>query len=310
MIAYTLARRAALRLAPIAALALLAAPLSAQWISISTHQKDKAPYYHGDRPVTGATIAWTPITTPAMRALFTRNGEAPSGEMQTLLDSLNARLATMMGQGPRIPDERLASIFGDGAPEVIFGCEPEFAGEAARTGKYYHSAGCKDLEKNEEPHNALIVHNPSKKWRQRAAAELVQDSARYLLLVSLRIGDQYPWSGWSGKGVRLGTGYDASLPWLSAVDRPVTVVQLVGTIVNQEGKVVRSGAEGLLASKPGAIVTLLGGQQAVSDRQLAELVFGTRREDLPGAPLAWEIALRTLVSELTNRDPASLTAAR
>jgi hypothetical protein len=298
------------RALPIVALALVASELPAQWVSSSTHQKDKPPYYQGKRPEVGATIAWTPIMTPTMRAAFTRNGEAPSGEMRMLLDSLNTRLAAMLGNAPRVPDDRLADLLAEksGAPEITFGCEPEFAGEAARVGKYYHSAGCKEPEKDQGLHNALMVQHPSKQWRERAAAEMGRDSARYLLLVSLRIGDQYPWSGWSGKGVRLGTGYDASLPWLSAIDRPVTVVQLVGTLVNAEGKVVRSGAEGLLASKPGALATLLGGQQAVSDRQLAELVFATRRDDLPGQPLAWEVALRTLVSELTNRDAAVLGA--
>jgi hypothetical protein len=227
--------------------------------------------------------------------------------MQLLLDTLNARLAQLMGESPRLPDERLATLL-DGAPEIVFGCEPEFASEASRVGKYYHSAGCKDLEKGTEPHNALIVQHPTKKWRERATASLAQDSAQYLLLLSLRVGDQYPWSGWNGKGVRLGSGYDASLPWLSAVDRPVTVVQLVGTVVNREGKVVRSGAEGLFASKPGALVTLLGAQQAVSDNQLVELLLATRRSDLPGSPPAWEVGLRTLVAELTNRDPVVIGA--
>jgi hypothetical protein len=299
------------RLAPLAALALAAAELPAQWgVSSRTYQKDKPPYYQGKRPPVGARIAWTPVATPTMRAAFTRAGEAPSGEMRTLLDSINGRLAAMMGAGPRVADERLPALLGEksGAPEIVFGCEPEFAGEAVRVGKYYHSAGCEEPEKDQQPRNALIVQNPTKQWRQVAATTIAGDSAQYLLLLSLRIGDQYPWSGWSGKGVRLGTGYDLSLPWLSAVDRPVTVVQLVGTVVDREGKVVRSGAEGLLASKPGALATLLGGQQAVSDRQLAELVFATRRDDLPGQPMAWEIALRTLVSELTNRDPAELAS--
>lgn len=303
MTSRTLARR----VLPLALLAVAGTELSAQWgVSTRTYQKDEPPYYQGKRPAVGARIAWTPVATPTMRAAFTRGGEAPSGEMRTLLDSINGRLAGMMGAALRVDDERLPALLGEksGAPEIVFGCEPAFAGEATRVGTYYHSAGCEEPERDEQRRNALIVQNPTKGWREVAATAIAADSAQYLLLLSLRIGDQYPWTGWRGKGVRLGTGYDLPLPWLSAVDRPVTVVQLVGTVVNREGKVVRSGAEGLLASKPGALVTLLGGQQAASDRQLAELVFATRRDDLPGQPLAWEIALRTLVSELTNRDPA------
>jgi hypothetical protein len=189
---------------------------------------------------------------------------------------------------------------------VRFGCPAEFSGQATRVGRWYHSAGCEDPKEGEGRYNALIVTQGSKKWKGRAATAMAQDSAQLLLLLSLEVSDQYPWSGWRGKGVRLGTGYDVSLPWLSAVDRPVTVVQLVGTIVNHEGKVVRSGAEGLYAAKPGALTTLLGGQQAVSDRQLVEILAGTRRDDLPGTPPVWEVALRTLVSELTNRDPVAI----
>ena len=294
------------RALPLAAVALLAADLSAQY-STSGHQKDKAPYYHGKRPPVGARIAWLPVMTPATRAAFTKRGDAPSGTMQALLDTLNASLAAMLKGAPRVSDDRLATLV-EGAPEIRFGCEQELFGEAVRTGKWYHSAGCVEPEDKTNLHNSLWIQTGTKDWRKRAATAMAGDSADYLLMLSLRIGDQYPWSGWSGKGVRLGSGYDATLPWLSAVDRPVTVVQLVGTVVDREGKIVRSGAEGLLASKPGALATLLGGQQAVSDRQLAELVFATRRDDLPGQPLAWEIALRTLVSELTNRDPAGLAS--
>lgn len=296
------------RALPLAAVALIAAPLAspleAQY-STSGHQKDKPPYYHGKRTPVGARIAWAPVLTPATRAAFTRRGDAPSGPMQALLDTLNASLAAMMKDAPRVSDERLATLI-EGSPEIRFGCEQELFGEATRTGQWYHSAGCVEPEDKNLLRNSLWVQSGTKDWRKRAAAAMAGDSAQYLLLLSLRIGDQYPWSGWRGKGIRLGTGYDAELPWLSAVDKPVTVVQLVGTVVDREGKPVRSGAEGLFASKPGGITFLLGGQQAVSDKQLAELLAATRREDLPGKPQAWEVALRTLVSELTNQDPVAL----
>ena len=292
------------RLAPLAAVALLAAPLAAQY-STTGHQKDKPPYYHGDRPAVGARIAWTPLVTPLTEAKFTKRGEAPSAEMQALLDTLNATLAGYMKDAPRVDDERFATLF-KGAPEIRFGCEQELFGTPARTGQWYHSAGCVEPEDKNNLRNSLWVQSGTKDWRKRAAAAMAPDSAQYLLMLSLRIGDQYPWSGWRGKGIRLGTGYDAELPWLSAVDRPVTVVQLVGALVNREGKVVRSGAEGLFAAKPGTLSFLLGAQQAVSDKQLVELLVATRRDDLPGQPPAWEAALRTLVAELTNRDVVAL----
>lgn len=292
------------RALPLAAVALLAGDLAAQY-STTGHQKDKPPYYHGKRPATGARIAWTPVQTPATRAFAAKRGDAPSAEMQMLLDTLNASLAAMLKGAPRVTDERLATLV-QGAPEIRFGCEQELFGEGARVGQWYHSAGCVEPEDRNILRNSLWVQTGTKDWRKRAAAAMEADSAQHLLMISLRIGDQYPWSGFRGKGIRLGTGYDAELPWLSAVDKPVTVVQLVGTIVDREGKPVRSGAEGLFAAKPGSIAFLLGAQQAVSDKQLVELLVATRRTDMPGEPLAWEVALRTLVSELTNQDPVVL----
>lgn len=293
-------------LAAIALVALPASPLHAQFVSTSRHQKDKPPYYHGDRPVAGARILWAPLSAPAMRAFGTKRGDAPSAEMQMLLDTLNARLAAMMGDSPRLTSEAMASLAKDG-PRVTFGCEeePGFGSEGVRVGTHYHAADCVDLEKGQDPHNALAITGATKTWRKQAGAVLAADSARYMLLLALRVGEQYPWSGWRGKGLRLGTGYDVEVPWLSAVDKPVTVVQLVGTLLDRDGRPVRSGAEGLFASKPGTLSFLLGGQEAVSDKQLVELLVATRRDDLPGQPPAWEVALRTLVSELTNRDVGS-----
>ena len=58
----------------------------------------------------------------------------PAPEMRTLLDSLNGRLAAMMGGGPRVADERLAALLGEksGAPEIVFGCEPDAVPQARR----------------------------------------------------------------------------------------------------------------------------------------------------------------------------------
>jgi hypothetical protein len=44
----------------------------------------------------------------------------------------------------------------------------------------------------------------------------------------------------------------------------------------------------------------MGGQMLVSDDDIAQLRMA-RREDLPGQPLVWQVALRTLVGQLTGR---------
>ncbi len=47
-------------------------------------------------------------------------------------------------------------------------------------------------------------------------------------------------------------------------------------------------------------VSSVGGQELVTDEDVAGLL-AARREDLPGAPLAWEVGLRTLIERLVGR---------
>ena len=44
----------------------------------------------------------------------------------------------------------------------------------------------------------------------------------------------------------------------------------------------------------------IGGQEILRDEDVAQ-VRTLRREDLPGRPLAWQVALRQLLAQLTGR---------
>lgn len=50
-----------------------------------------------------------------------------------------------------------------------------------------------------------------------------------------------------GKKVVLGTGYEEGIKFLSAEDKPVEVLQVTGMLLNREGNIIRSGAEGIVA---------------------------------------------------------------
>ena len=80
----------------------------------------------------------------------------------------------------------------------------------------------------------------------------------------------------------------------------MSVVQLTGALVDTTGRAIRIGAEGMLAHRTPFIASALGAQALISDEDIGR-PRTARREDLPGRPLVWHIALRTLVGQLTGR---------
>ena len=76
--------------------------------------------------------------------------------------------------------------------------------------------------------------------------------------------------------------------------------QLSGAAVGSDGRAVRIGAEGLIAKRTGIVASGLGMQALISDEDV-ERLRTLRREDLPGQPLVWQVALRHLIADLTGR---------
>ncbi|HUF25706.1 MAG TPA: hypothetical protein VMM18_01895 [Gemmatimonadaceae bacterium] len=121
------------------------------------------------------------------------------------------------------------------------------------------------------------------------------------ILITLEVGQywtrQVSWRG--DKQVELGTGYVQDVPWLTSLDAPVQVLQLTGVRIDRDGLAIRIGAEGLLARRTNLVLSGFGVQSLLSEDDVAR-VRTMRREDLPGAPLVWQVALRTLVGELSG----------
>ena len=279
----------------ILALPLLALGACASATTTRVYQMDRAPYYRGDVPASGARLAIAPVAAPAVR---TWRGEATtSPQLRALLDTIDARLSTLVA-GSRVADVALL----EGAPRVRFGCDaPDEPTTSVHGGLY--SPGCNEVDdETTGRHNQLDVTTGTKAWRERVAAILDSAGADHLLIVSVEMSDQWPvQKGWSmAKEVRLGTGYAVGIPWLSSLSNPVSVVQLTGLVVDRTGRVRRSGAEGMLAVQTGSAASLMGIQKAVSDEDLARLRVGQRRSELPGAPLVWEAALETLVAQVAG----------
>jgi len=134
---------------------------------------------------------------------------------------------------------------------------------------------------------------------------LVGTGADRVLVVSLEIGQMLlRQQGLRGnKELELGTGHTVRLPWLTSLETPVAVLQLTGALVDADGKAIRIGAEAFQAKRTPFLASSAGAQALLVDEDVAE-ARTRRRDDLPDHPLAWQVALRFLVSQLTGREPA------
>ena len=204
-------------------------------------------------------------------------------DMNAYLDSLGASVRVVPASAP--PGR---------SPDVMFSCETTPDGDCA-------TADEGALGDREEKMR-LAVARPSAEWTAWLGTALDAAGASRALLLTLEIGDyrmtQKSWRG--DKAVFLGTGYSVNAPWLTSLETPVNVLQLTGALIDRDGKAVRIGAEGLLARRTRLLVSSIGGQELISDEDVQRL-RNARRDDLPGQPLVWQVALRNLVAQLTGR---------
>lgn len=161
-------------------------------------------------------------------------------------------------------------------------------------------------EHDEYPPMALYLDKPTREWRQSFTGMMNEEQADYAILLWLGL-TEYPKAdkGLFKKKVVLGTGYEREIRFLSAVDKPVEVLQLTGVLLDKNGNVVRAGAEGFLHEDSPFWVQVLEAGTTVDDRAIRKLFTEEVREDLPGRPLAWKVAVENLVKQLTQRNRIS-----
>ena len=253
---------------------------------------ERPPFYAGAPVTSQGRIGHLPIAYQrgtTQESMFEPANESGSPiaallrDMNAYLDSLgvSVRVAVSPSMSGRVPD-------------VMFSCETTPDGECATADE--------GMLGDREEKMRLAVARPSAEWTAWLGSALDAAGASRALLLTLEIGDyrmtQKSWRG--DKAVFLGTNYSVNVPWLTSLETPVNVLQLTGALLDRDGKAVRIGAEGLLARRTRLLVSSVGGQELISDEDVQRL-RAARREELPGQPLVWQVALRTLVAQLTGR---------
>jgi hypothetical protein len=208
----------------------------------------------------------------------------PDTPIARLLADMNAYLDSL-GWTPALPS---ATAFRGTPPNVMFDCSTDNVSDCERS--------------NNSGRMRLAIGRPSKDWIADASAALTAANAGRLVLITLEGANywvqQVNWRG--SKEIELGTRYSVPVPWLTSLDDPVSVLQLTGAVVGPDGKAIRIGAEGLLARRTSLILSAINAQTLITDEDVENLRT-LRREDLPGKPLVWQVAMQNLLAQLTGK---------
>jgi len=273
------------------------------------------PYYAGQRMVdvsrAAGAIGHLPVAYQpgaSHEAMFDpRDGSGSA--VDVFLEEVNAYLDSL-GVSRRLVEGRRVSAVAHadtrGAPDVRFGCAPEFGvpgNDCAERGDSALGRGLQQMH--------LSVGRPAATWVEWVGQVATDNGVDRVLVVTLEVG-QYllRQEGFAGtKILELGTGHRARLPWLTSLEQPVSVLQFTASLVDRSGKAVRIGAEGFYPRRTGILVSSIDGQELVSDDDV-NAARVSRREDLPGNPLAWKVAFRELVGRVTGRATDNALASR
>jgi len=252
---------------------------------VGEQRLEEPPYYGGNHVFDGGVIAHPSITFQrgATDSEIFDPKSTEGTPVHALLAEMNAYLDSLAITKPLGP----INVRGT-PPDIQFGCGS--------------TASVDSCEETEDYRLRLAVARPSKSWIESIRDVAANANARRVLLINLETGNYWPnQKNLRGqKNVLLGTGYALDIPWLTALDKPVSVLQLTGALMDTTGMAVRIGAEGLMAKRTNIVLSGLGVQAVISDEDVTQ-IRTARRTDLSGSPLVWQVALRNLVAQLTGR---------
>ena len=238
----------------------------------------------------GASISYLPVgIDKTTRSEFYFSGR--KNMLLPLAEAINAYTDSLSGSNLSV----IPALPSKGTPSVYIGSsEGEGAPPAAAEMRVEH-----------DKYPPMIIHteNASKEWRQALKAVA---QAQYVLSINIGFA-HYPKAdrGIFGKKVVLGTGYEHNIRFLSAIDKPVEVLQITGILLDREGNILRAGAEGMFHEDSPFWVQVLEMEKSMDDNTLRRILEQERRDDLPDRPLVWQTALKNLLEQLLSPEKFS-----
>jgi hypothetical protein len=265
-----------------------------QYATGETHRLERAPYHRTlARGVPFATenILVMPVA-PGERLAESLMYGSRLAEFQPLVQALQDRLAVHYGCCRLLPS---AGLPAQGAPRLYVG---------SALGDDAPLEAESQVFPQDFPFAPMVLHldRPRDPWREAVRELAAREGASQVLLVTVDVA-QYPKSraGFLGKKIVLGTDHEQRIRFLTAEDKPMEVLQLTGLLLDAEGRVVRAGAEGIIARDTPFLLQAFDIVKVLDDLDLESVLVNERREDRPGRPLKWEAALDALVEQLAAR---------
>lgn len=258
---------------------------------VGDRQLEHPPWYAGQTVASlqsAPTIAVLPIEFQrgASQSEIFDPASGVGSAVAALLSDMNATLDSIFA------GKTLVAVTGAGVvpPNVYFGCDYDATNDCVERGDSALGRQGTTMK--------LAVERPSASWIARHAALLDGAGASHALMLTLEVG-QY-WvrqSGWRGdKSVELGTNHIVSIPWVTSLEQPVSVLQLTGALIDRKGKAVRIGAEGILAVRTSIAASGFGLQRLITEEDVKR-ARSLRRDD---GRLAWKGAVCALASQLAG----------
>jgi hypothetical protein len=254
---------------------------------------DKPPYYHQSLlsriDTQGMKIGHYPITSDNL-TVDSENTET----WQELITEMNAFLNNTDWTIPLDP----IPLPADEAPELFVGNADMMSSPVSM------SSFVDEDEEEDRPIMALYFRNASQEWRDALLATATENNIDAVLFFTIGFSEYFVrQKNWLGKKeLALGTGHSIPVKWLTSLDDPVEVIHIMGTLMDKNGKIYRVGAEGIIAAKTASFFeSIIGLRNTMTDDAVSAITTDLRREDLPGKPLNYRVALQNLVANLLDR---------
>lgn len=258
----------------------------------TTERLDKPPFYRTFQKfkISDTARVYRPPIDISDRFKFDPFYKSRKGYMDPILNAMNRYVDSLQWtwsiDSPRLPLE--------GAPQMYVGSSE---GEYAPSG----SEAMRN-ETDSYPPLILYIEKPSREWRESLSHSLREEGGNYLLMLKISF-DEFPKANKRifGKKVVLGTDYEQDISFLSAVDKPVEVMQIMGILLDIEGNILRAGTEGIIARDTPFALQLIDIEKGINQKGIDRLLNEERREDLPGQPLKWQVALHNLMVHILEK---------
>jgi hypothetical protein len=267
-----------------------------------------SPYYRilkKDAPVANAKIGFVPVTLDARAQV---NPTFLDARMPALLQAFNHYMADSLKLNPLSLPVYSVPPTQNNLPDIFLGSILQ--GQRP----LYVTIDCAQAQESPEYCLRLAGQLGSKAWMEQLRNAMAANNLDYALI--LQVGEGYIYPNGKMKKVNpiletrhappagLDMGTDFWLPMsqkLVATNKPIDVLFVKGLLVNKEGKIMRAGGEGITAaSKAHFLEQVVNISHEFSEDELNSVENEIRRDDLPHAPLNWQVATRQLVGTLTN----------